>query len=96
MSIHTITCPICGQPHALFWKVPAAGKAMLKYRCNKVVTIRKTGRLEGESFLSNQERMIGLKGSPETRPYEKLNIPETWTITKAKRIQKDRQPEFPL
>ena len=74
MSVPTITCSHCGQPHALYWERNLVGRN-LKYLCNKFPKIRimKDGRQECRKTTA----AIFIY---DTRPYLGMdNIPEKWS-----------------
>jgi hypothetical protein len=92
----TITCPHCSREHALFWKVPVQVRWILTYLCDHAPVIRKSGKKLGETYLARKTFMVGLRGLPETKPYENINLPEQWTKKRAKKNQRDLQPELPI
>ena len=47
-----ITCPNCGQKHALFWLQGTSGKKVLHYTCDRFQA-RRTHRLTGNTEVRN-------------------------------------------
>lgn len=90
----TITCPNCGEKHALFWEIQSVYKPILKYRCNKVRVIRKTGKKTGESRLSSETFILGYKNTPEVAKYDTKGIKEVWTKIKTQQTQSKLQPNL--
>lgn len=84
MSVPTILCPHCGQPHALYWVKTLAGRS-LKYLCNRYPKLKTMDGGAKECRRTVTQVTI----DPElAKAYRKIkDIPEKWSKKKIRREQ---------
>ena len=84
MSVPTITCPHCGQLHALYW-VKNLATRNLKYLCNRYPKLR---TLE-DGTKECRRTVTEVTMDPElAKAYRKIKeIPERWSKKKIRREQ---------
>lgn len=81
-----VQCANCGRPHSLFWKVGLHGRRVLRYRCDQIEKLRRSG-LEGGFTVRIKRVTAECPADVSVHDWNlcvKANLPEEWDRQKRK------------